>query len=583
MGLKSERSRVLTAILFLAAPVQAQVKNPSTFVFAMVGDVDSLDPHWQYDFISHGVVANIYEPLIAYKGDSVTELEPRIASKLPSKGNRLISVDNTSYTFPIRQGVRFHDGTPLTPEDVKYSLMRYMLMDRSGGSAVLLLEPILGRHETRASDGSLIAAAFDEADQAIRVDGQNVVIRLKKPFAPFLHALASFCQIVSKEHTVKNGGWDGTKATWAKFNNIAKENSYLHDHPNGTGPFKFERWDQREKKIVLSRHEGYWRAPAKLETVIFKTVDEFNSRKLLLSAGDADAVFVERQFLPQVSQLAGVAVDDTTPLLEVHNAFVFNLQVKTQGNPYTGSGRLDGEGIPPDFFSDVNVRKGFAHAFDYDAYVRDGYRGRAERARGPILKDMLGYNPAQPLIPFDLAKAAEHLKKAHDGKVWENGFRFSLIYLQGRSDRLLAANILKKNIESLNPKFRVDIHGILWSTYLAAWIAGKLPMTNSRWALDYPDPHNCVFPYMHPEGHFARTTGYNNPKATALIDKAVLELDSKKRMKYYFDLQKIAYEDVPAIFTADTYYLRVRRAWVKNWDYNSIKYVDLYPVYKENQ
>src|SRR5262249_40970612 len=120
-------------------PASAQIRNPDTFVYAMTGDIDSLDPDWEYDSISHTAMWQMYETLVFYKGPSVTEFEPMISTIVPSEDNGLISKDGMKYTFPVRTGVSFHDGSPMTPEDVRYSILRFMLTDRSGGPSNLLL------------------------------------------------------------------------------------------------------------------------------------------------------------------------------------------------------------------------------------------------------------------------------------------------------------------------------------------------------------------------------------------------------------------------------------------------------------
>ena len=561
---------------------QEAVKNPDTFTYAVVGDVDSLDPDWQYDGISCLAMWQIYETLIIYKGSSVSEFEPLISEKVPSKQNGLISPDGLTYTLPIRKGVRFHDGTPLAPEDVKYSLMRFLFLDRPGGPSPLVLEPILGVDTARDKGGNLVGALYDEADKAIQVRGNDVVVRLKKPFAPFLPILASWGPVLSKSWSVAHGDWDGKKETWAEqLGHKVKEASYLYDHADGTGPFRLAFWNKREKQMVFERNEKYWRRPARLKTVILKTVDEFATRKLLIQAGDADAVLTERQYLPQLEGLEGVTVEDGLPAGEVHTVFAFNFKINAAGNPDIGSGKLDGDGIPPDFFTDIHVRRGFAAAFDYDTFIRDGFRGKGKRARGPILSALPGYNPRQPLTAYSPKAAAEEFKKAWGGRVWDKGFRFTISYQEGWADRRLACEMMKRGIEALNPKFRVDVRGILWSTFLADMNAARLPMANLRWNIDYADAHNCVEPFLQSQGAWAGLMGYSNPVVDRLIGEAVGELDPAKRKALYYKIQKIAHDDLPAIFTVEAYDVRVHRSWVKNWAYcPPMEYGYLYPVYK---
>ncbi len=565
----------------LLRTASAAVKNPAILTYAIPSDIDSLDPAWIYDGLSHAIQIHLYETLVFYKGSSTEELEPMLASVVPSRANGLISKDGLSYTFPIRKNVKFHDGTQMTLEDVRYSILRFLLMDRAGGPSLLLLEPILGVESALGEGGKPLPNLFKEAERAVSVDKGNLVIKLKKPCAPLLSILANYSPIVSKATVIGNGGWDGTEATWTSHHNPTKQATGLHDLANGTGPFQLERWDKGAKQVILRRNELYWRQPARLANLVFKTVPESSTRKLLLQAGDADMAIIDRQFLPQVTGLAGVAVTDDLPLLETHNCFIMTFKTNPTANPYIGSGKLDGKGIPPDFFSDINVRKGLAYAFDYDAYIRDGYRGKGQRARGPIPRGIFGYNPKQEVRSHDLKKAEEYLRKAWGGQVWEKGFLFTLGFMEGRSDRQLAGQILKKMLESLNPRFKVEVRGIQWSTYLDHHQSGKLPIVNARWGLDFADPHNAVHPFLHSAGNYSKAAGYRNPSADALIEAAWREPNKEKRRKLYYELQEIAYEDVPTIFTLDTYNLRVTRDWVKSLDYNAITpYGYFYPAYK---
>ena len=578
----SAASLCALCVLCGVCAVDAQpVKNPDTLVYAITGDVDSLDPHWEFDAVSQEVDYQLYETLIFFHGASVDQFEPMLATNVPTHENGFLSSDGLEYRFPIRKGVRFHDGSLLTPEDVKYSFMRFLLMDRASGPSYLLLEPILGVSSTLGEDGKPDERLWDAADRAVSVEGGAVVLRLQKPYAPLLSILASWPPVVSKKWVVAHGGWDGRKQTWLKFRDPAKDQTPLYDQADGTGPFMLERWDKQNEQVILARNDRYWRAPARLDHVVFRTVADQNTRRLMLQNGDVDAVVGDREYLPQFAGIPGVTVQDDLPLLEVHDAFVYPLDINLEGSPYVGSGRLDGDGIPADFFKDIDVRKGFAYAFDYDAYIRDGYRGKAQQARGPIPAGVFGYNPRQPVYSHDLQRAERHFRKAFGGRLWDTGFRFTLTYMEGAADRRLACQILKKNVESLNPKFRVDVRGVLWSTWLSQWSARRIPMANARWALDYPDPDSAVVPFLSADGYYAKVQGYDNPRADRYIDDARREPDRDRRRQDYYELQAIAYADAPQLYTVDTYFFDVRRSWVQGWYYNPIVlYGYLYPVYK---
>src|ERR1039457_6789860 len=104
----------------LSLTAQAAVKNPDTYTYLTISDADSLDPAWGYDTFSQEIGLNIYEPLFFFDGPSTEKLVPMLATKVPSRANGLISADGRTYRIPLRKGVTFHDGTPMTPEDVRY-------------------------------------------------------------------------------------------------------------------------------------------------------------------------------------------------------------------------------------------------------------------------------------------------------------------------------------------------------------------------------------------------------------------------------------------------------------------------------
>ena len=564
----------------LARPARAVPAD--TFAYDIVGDVDTLDPHWEYDSVSQMVAWQAYETLVFYGGPSLKEFEPLIATVVPSRQNGLLSADGRSYTFPIRKGVRFHDGTLLTPQDVKYSFLRFLLLDRRGGGSGLLLPPILGVESTRDPQGRLRPGVFEAADRAVRVEGHAVVIELNEPFSPFLGIVADFCPVVSKAWVVSHGGFDGTAAGVEKLNDLPKAASALHDQVNGTGPFMLENWDQRAKTLVLARFPGYWRGAAPLKRLVFTTVDDPAARRRRLEVGDADAAMLPRQSLPQIETVPDVVVEDDLPLLAVNNAFVFNQRISTAGNPDVGSAALDGNGIPAGFFADTDLRRAFAEAFDYEAYIKMGYGGKAQKARGPIPAGLSGYDESAHVPAFNPARAVESFQAAWKGEVWRKGFKFSATYEEGRTDRRLACELLKRGVEALNPKFRLDCRPVLYSTWLGEFIQGRYPLVNAYWSLDYADPHNAVHPFLHSQGYFAKATGYWNPRVDRLIREAAAELEPDRRGALYRELQALAAIDLPAFFTVDTYASRVHRSGIRNWWYNPIlNYGYFYPVTKE--
>ena len=410
------------------------VKNPDTLTELQFGDVLSLDPDLAYDIYSaEPIWPNVYETLIIYSGSSIDKFSPMLATQVPSLQNGLISKDGLTYRFPIRTGVRFHDGSEMTVDDVVYSFRRFLLQDQSGGPAWLLLSPLLGVESTRDSQGK-IQVTFDQVARAVSADGNSVVFRLKQPFAPFLSIMAAWGGVMPRKWAASHGDWDGSAGTWQQYNNPKTGDRYQTTHMDGTGPFMLDQWDQQNKAVILVRNDHYWRKPAALQRVIIRSVPEFTTRSLQLQQGDADLVLASPPQESQLKGLPGTVIQDGLPQIAVQ-VVVFNYQITMDGNPDVGSGKLDGQGIPTDFFADIHVRRGFAYAFDYGQNLSAGYAGHGILAHGPIVQGLLGYDPTVPTYSHDPDKAAAEFKEALGGKLWDTGFKFTIPYTAGNGAR----------------------------------------------------------------------------------------------------------------------------------------------------
>lgn len=569
---------VLAVLLAIGPALSARASaDPLTLDYDLAADVDTLDPHWAYDAVSLFVADQVYETLIDFAGESLDSYEPRLATVVPSLQNGFLSKDGLTYAFPLRAGVVFHDGSKMTPEDVKYSLMRFLLLDRDGGPSSLLLEALIGARETKELPP---AEVFARADKAVSIEGGALVLRLRKPYAPLLGILANFAHIVSKNSVINGGGWDGRAETWTSRRNPPKELSALFARANGTGPFALEGWDKSAHRMRLIRNEKYWRKAAGLARVNIQSVSSSLERRKRLASGASDVAYVERRYLDQFEGMEGVAIVDGLPSLEAQNTVLFNFNVNPKENPYIGAGKL-GDGVPPDFFNDSEVRKAFAFAFDYDAFIKEAYRGKAIQAHGPVPAVLFGYNPKQKPWPFSVPQAEAAFKRAKNGEVWNQGFSMAVAYTEGNSERRIACRLLKEGVEKTNPKFHVECRAMPESKLLDEFRARKLPAFVYRWILDFPDPHNAVEPFLRSTGYFASALGYSNPRADPMIEAAVAESDPAKRKAAYFELQAMAIYDAPAIFTADSYAVVVRRSKVLTWMYHPIQpFGTLYEVNK---
>nr|NIN70173.1 hypothetical protein [Anaerolineae bacterium]NIO72617.1 hypothetical protein [Anaerolineae bacterium] len=337
-------------------------------------------------------------------------------------------------------------------------------------------------------------------------------------------------------------------------------------------------------------------------------------RLAMLEAGDADWIEVDVANIAQIDPLVKTrynGIDESAPS-EVMNpdgalkmfwglprpamtpAMFIQVVNMEGGNPYIGSGTTDGNGIPPDFFSDINVRKAFCYAFNYEAYLEDAFYGEAVQPKGPIIVGMMGWREDQPTYSYDLDKAVEHFQQAvmkdpetgEEFSVWDTGFYFQITYNTGNDLRRIAAEVFKYELEALNPKFSVAVVNLPWPAYLSGRKAGKYPVSISGWIEDYHDPSNWVQPFMHSTGYYSSVQAFPEDlqaRIDELFDQGLATTDPDERRAIYEEMQQIAYDEALDAFL----YQQLERAYMQEWIsgyYNnpmhSEQYADLYPLSK---
>lgn len=401
---------------------------------------------------------------------------------------------------------------------------------------------------------------YKDIDKAIEVDGDYVVFNLNQAFPPFPGVLAGrWASIVSKQFAIENGGWNGTEATWKQFNNPAEGEETLYDMEDGTGPYKLDRWE-KGVEFVVSRFDDYWGPAPPLRRGIYKVVDEWSTRKLMLIQGDADCIEVPEVHYTEMDKEADLQVYKKLPALTIHG-INFNQKVTAKDNPAVYSGKLDGEGMPADFFSDKNARLGFIYAWDNKTFIKEALSGEGMDPVTPVPFGLPFKNENLKGYPFDMAKAEEYLKKAWGGQVWEKGFKVDFLYNSGNSVREVGMKMLAENLMSINPKFKITVRAVEWAVYVDMNRNRQMPIFFIGWAPDYPDPDNYVFPYQHSEGTYAGRAGYLNEEVDRLIGEGAVELDPAKREKIYYRLQELWIEDAVGIMTHQP----LRRRYYKNW------------------
>jgi peptide/nickel transport system substrate-binding protein len=313
----------------------------------------------------------------------------------------------------------------------------------------------------------------------------------------------------------------------------------------------------------------------------------------MLETGDVDRVFVPKQYVDQLDALIAEDCDCTTEECTTINPdgtlrvfrnwgagsyavdFFFSMDVP-QASTFIGSGALDGGGVPPGFFADVNIRRAFAACFDYETYIDEVERGEAFRRSGPIPLDHLGYDPADPPpVQYDLAACEAYFKGAdvdHDGipagededDVWETGFFMMLGYNTGNDQRRVAAEMLKANVESINERFHIEVLALPWPAYLKQTSARMIPIYAIGWQEVYRHPHIWVQPYLSSAGMFGSALKLPDEiqaRFDELIGEAKATLGPEAQHEAYKALQRLAAEQQTSLWGI----LPVDRSYERMW------------------
>ena len=527
----------------------SRIKDPGTFVKATSNSVETLDPQFMLSSATMELSYNVYDSLLDHPEGDMAELTPSIASKVPSMENGLIQIEDdgiTFITFPIRKGVKFHNGVELTPEDVEYTFKRAVVAGAQTSSLSMLTPNLIGENSYAELVEAVGAdAAWKILDELVTVDGDAVTFKLPKPFVPFLGIMAdggNGSAILNKEWSIQQGAWPGTKESVEDHIGMTMEDDPLFDKMMGTGPFKFVTWEP-SKRVVLEAFDDYWRGAPKLKRVIRSIVEDSQTSLLMLKNGDADFTMVSVADLGQVEGAPGIVIEKNLPstwLMKIN--FVMDIQ---DGSRYIGSGKFDGKGIPGDFFSDIDVRKGFQYSFDWDVFIDEVFLGAAQKPYGPVLVGFPTANPDNPQYYRDAQKAEEYFKKAWGGKLWETGFTMTAVYSSGSSHRQRALEILKMNIEALNPKFKIELASLPWAGYVGAITERQIPLSLFGILPDVFDPYYPLFEHMHSAGGYAEWSGYIDlakREFDPLIDEIGQNYDPERREELSWKLQRLDYD-----------------------------------------
>jgi len=515
--------------------VAGEVKNPDTFTTVSIGDPQELDPAHAYDTASGAVIMNAYETLVWYERERTDKLKPMLATEVPTQANGGISPDGLTYTFNIRQNVKFHDGSTLTADDVVFSIKRLVVMNLADGPAWMYTE-ILNESGIQ------------------KIDQYTVQFTLTESAPRFLSIMAYNAAAILSQN------WVASRGCGAPIEGVPCEN--IERDTMGTGPYKFVKWVP-DQYVLMEYHPDYWAGWSAsdrkaqgypdgfIKTVYMKKNNDKDSRILELLAGDADFAYVPIADRDKIDGKDGIRIMEGQPTFSM--GFIgFNHDIQNWGQTAPSS----------DFFADINVRKAFCYAFPYQQFITDELDDHALKPKGPVPAGMLGYNEYGPEYDLDLEQAEYYFKEAG---VWDTGFTLTVYYNSGNTARENGLLMLENNIESLNAEFDLVVQGLEWPDYLDKFIQSEMPLFFLGWAPDYADPHDYVQPFLHSNGHFPYYLSYQNDELDQLIMDAARETDDATRIQLYADIIDLEHEEAIYIWTHQGITFHVERDWVDGW------------------
>ena len=510
------------------------VVNPGTLVNmeAATGGTWTLDPSINY--VGSEPILNIYESLIAYNYVNTTSFVPVIADTLPTVANGGISADFRTYTFHIRQGLKFSDNTPVTPWDVKYSLTRTLLFANGA-------PPTPGWLISQFLDPNY-NLTYATVNPAITVDNttQTVTFHLGVAAPPivFFQIMTSSlgCSIVSHTWLEKVGPalvWDDAGfLDYQKYSNLQNWVSAWRNGAVGSGPYMID-YVANPDAIVLKPNPYFTPLPGvpapQIGKIVIQYVADDSTRELSLQTGKADIASITTS---RYAVAADMARQNLIYIMPIPTMTLFwwnfNMNIYQSGtvsNPY-------GNSVPSNFFVDLNMRKAFFYAFNFQQYI-DQILGNAvyntkfgELYGGIIPNGMPGYENLSATSRYDLALAKQYYNQTNWVRTrgWANsGFTMSLNV--GQEDPIAAAGaaLWAQSLEQLGPPGQIDIR--IAPITDAEVTSNAVPDVNPMaiysvgfgWAPDYPWPTDYTVPMLLPGvtmaqpygGYYTATNAFN--------------------------------------------------------------------------
>jgi len=476
---------LITGVLIVPGSVTGWAAGPTTFIWGKSGDGDSMDSPVSTNGETYEVTTQIFNLLVrAVPGK--TDIEPDLATSWS------VSPDGLTWTFKLRQGVTFHDGTPFNAEAVKTNFDRWAFKDNP-------------YHEVKGGEyeywGDFMADSYKESKV---VDPYTVQLILKQPNSPLLQNLTIIAFQMTSPASLKQYGGTG-----------------VGTHPVGTGPFKFVEW-VRDDHVTMTANPTFFRKGLpKVQRLIMRVIKDNAARFLALKAGEISAM--------ELPNTDDVKVAQNDPNLKIGFRPPFN----TSWLRFNMTNSL---------MKDPKIRQAIAAAINRQAIVQGLYAGYGEVATQHMPPTMWGRVASPPPITYDPAKAKQLLAEAG----YPNGFSFDFWYIpvsrpyfpNGKEIGTAIASDLNK------VGIRAHLQTEDWAVYLKDQKTTKFPLYMAGWIGDNGDPDDWLGFFFPKFDATSARWSYNNPAVFDLINKAKVENSQAKRAQMYAQAETYVLRDL---------------------------------------
>jgi peptide/nickel transport system substrate-binding protein len=477
-------------------------------VFGTASDPVVLDGALVSDGESLRALDQMFEGLVTLK-EGGTDVVPGLAESWEANDA------GTAWTFHLRSGVKFHDGTDFNADAVCFNFNRWYNFKGPFQleSATYYWQTVFGGF----SDGK--KESLYKSCEA--TDESTVVINLTKPSASFLGALALTNFTFASPDALQKYGAD--KGSVDEETGFKPTGTYGTEHPTGTGPFKFESWT-RGDRLVMVRNDDYWGDKAKLERLIFRPISDNAARLQALQNGE-----IQGYDLVEPQDVQTIEGDDSLQILDRPAFNVGYVTINQKVKP----------------FDQIEVRQAVAAGLDRQAVVDNFYAGRGEVAKEFMPPSLFGYADDVQTYTYDPAKAKSLLQKAGVQMPLQVDFWYptdvSRPYMPDpkRNFEAFAASLNKSG-------FKVVPHSAPWSPdYVGRVNDGKAGALNLiGWTGDYGDPDNFIGTFFQAP---STQWGFENEEIFNTLNNAEVETDEAKRTELYQEANREIMKFLPGV------------------------------------